>query len=91
VAKEPVSKERRIYIVRHGDDEGGERLIRALTKTKARAFAASDIEVSIASQNDLVELLADGVDIEDAPESELSRKTVDVNTKPLFNEKEDEE
>ena len=63
---------RRIYLVRN-TDTGAERLIRAATVAQARNHAARDtLEVSVATQDQLVALLTglDTVAVEDAAERE---------------------
>jgi len=59
----PVPKEQRIYVVTDVDDQ---RLIKARSSTKAAHYAASNLQVRLASQNDLVRLLSEGVEVEDA-------------------------
>lgn len=57
-----MSTPRRIYLTRHVDT-GAERLIRAANASQARNHAARDsIEVSVATQDQLVALLT-GVDV----------------------------
>ena len=74
-----IKTPRRIYLVR-AVDTGAERLIRAATVAQARNHAARDtLEVSVATQDQLVALLTglDTVAVEDASERETEPITDD--------------
>lgn len=62
----------RIYLV-SDDDTGKKRLIRASHPSQAVGHAARDrFHASVASQDDLVHLVATGVSVEDIKESSAS-------------------
>jgi hypothetical protein len=55
----------RIYMVTNSDDVADRRLVRASTQAQALRYVFQPFEARIASQDDLVALLADSVEIED--------------------------
>ena len=58
----------RIYVILHAGDEGYARLVESTSMARALRFATQPFNARIATQSDLVELLGEGVEVEQAEE-----------------------